>query len=270
MLTGQAAGTIAALACRCDVAPRHVPPLLVQSALLDAGSTLSPVRYTDVPHGTSLWKAVQLASLHGLASFDWPAFKPTAKLKPADVESVRQRLVALGSPVGSLEPLAAAANRGELVRAATTALLALASAPAERAASEAGVADPVNDIVIYGGTSAAVTAAVQATRMGKSVVVVSPDRHLGGLSSGGLGMTDTGNKAVIGGLAREFYHHIWKHYERPEAWQWQARDDYGNRGQGTPAIDGSARTMWVFEPHVAEQAFDDLVREHGITVVRDE
>lgn len=55
------------------------------------------------------------------------------------------------------------------------------------------------DIIIYGGTSAAITAAVQAKEMGNSVIVVSPDRHLGGLSSGGLGFTDTGNKAVIGG-----------------------------------------------------------------------
>ncbi len=49
--------------------------------------------------------------------------------------------------------------------------------------------------------------------MGKSVVIVCPDKHLGGLSSGGLGFTDTGNKAVIGGLSREFYHRVWKHYQ---------------------------------------------------------
>ena len=60
-----------------------------------------------------------------------------------------------------------------------------------------------HDVVIYGGTSAAVTTAVQAKKMGKSVIVVCPDKHLGGLSSGGLGWTDTGNKAVIGGLSRE-------------------------------------------------------------------
>ncbi len=60
------------------------------------------------------------------------------------------------------------------------------------------------DVVVYGGTSAGVAAAVQAARMGKSVVIVSPDEPLGGLSAGGLGWTDTGNKAVIGGLAREF------------------------------------------------------------------
>ena len=126
------------------------------------------------------------------------------------------------------------------------------------------------DLVIYGGSSAAVIAAVQAKRMGKSVVVVSPDKHLGGLSSGGLGMTDTGNKAVIGGLARDFYHRVWQHYERPEAWRWQARAAYGNRGQGHAASDGEAKTMWVFEPHVAERIFADLVAENGIEVVRDE
>jgi hypothetical protein len=127
----------------------------------------------------------------------------------------------------------------------------------------------VADVVIYGGTSAAVTSAVQAKRMGKSVIVVSPDRHLGGLSSGGLGFTDTGNKAVIGGLAREFYHRVWQHYDTAGAWRWQPRSEFGNKGQGTVALDGENRTMWIFEPHVAEQVFEDLVRENGITVVRD-
>ena len=99
--------------------------------------------------------------------------------------------------------------------------------------------------------------------MGKTVVVVSPDEHLGGLSSGGLGFTDTGDKSVIGGLSREFYQRIWAHYDKPAAWTWQKREEYGNKGQGTPAIDGAQRTMWIFEPHVAEQVFEDLVREHG-------
>jgi len=126
------------------------------------------------------------------------------------------------------------------------------------------------DLVIYGGTSAAITAAVQARRMGKTVVVVSPDEHLGGSSSGGLGFTDTGDKSVIGGLSREFYQRIWIQYDKPAAWKWQAREEYGNKGQGTPAIDGAQRTMWIFEPHVAEQVFDDLIREHGIEVHRGE
>jgi hypothetical protein len=135
-----------------------------------------------------------------------------------------------------------------------------------------GVAQPpvLYDLVVYGGTSAGVVAAVQATRMGKSVIIVSPDKHLGGLSSGGLGFTDTGNKAVIGGLSREFYHRIWKHYDDRSAWNWQKREEYGNKGQGTPAIDGAQRTMWIFEPHVAEKVFEDLVREHKIPVHRNE
>jgi len=126
------------------------------------------------------------------------------------------------------------------------------------------------DVVVYGGTSGGVIAAVQAKKMGRSAVIVCPDRHLGGLSSGGLGWTDTGNKAVIGGLAREFYHRVWKHYQTPEAWKWQSPAEYGNKGQGTPAIDGEQRTMWIFEPHVAEQVFDELVTEFQIPVHRDQ
>jgi hypothetical protein len=126
------------------------------------------------------------------------------------------------------------------------------------------------DIIIYGGTSAAITAAVQAKKMGKSVIVVSPDKHLGGLSSGGLGFTDTGNKAVIGGLAREFYHRLFLHYEQDSAWKWQKREEYGNKGQGTPAIDGENRTMWIFEPHAAERVFEDFVRENQLEIYRDE
>jgi len=126
------------------------------------------------------------------------------------------------------------------------------------------------DVVVYGGTSAGVTAAVQARKMGKSVVIVCPDKHLGGLSSGGLGFTDTGEKAVIGGLSREFYHRVWRHYQKPEAWRWQKREEYGNKGQGTPAIDGEQRTMWIFEPHVAEQVFEDFIKEHQIPVHREE
>jgi len=127
-----------------------------------------------------------------------------------------------------------------------------------------------DDVVVYGGTAAGVIAAVQAKKMGKTVIVVSPDKHLGGLSSGGLGFTDTGNKSVIGGLSREFYHRVWLHYDQPQAWTWQKKAEYGNKGQGTPAIDGEQRTMWIFEPHAAEQVFEDYVKQYGIPVERDE
>lgn len=133
-----------------------------------------------------------------------------------------------------------------------------------------GVQSRAADIIIYGGTSAAVTAAVRAAKDGKRVIIVSPDRHLGGLSSGGLGFTDTGNKEVIGGLSREFYHRVYMHYQQQDAWKWQKKGEYGNKGQGTPAMDGKERTMWIFEPHVAEQIMEDFIKENKITVYRNE
>lgn len=125
------------------------------------------------------------------------------------------------------------------------------------------------DIIVYGGTSSAVIAAVQAVQMGKSVVVVSPDLHLGGLSSNGLGYTDTGDKTVIGGLARNFYHRLYNHYQTDSAWKWQKRNAFGNRGQGTVANDTAYKTMWLFEPHVAEAAFEQMIKENRIMVYRD-
>lgn len=126
------------------------------------------------------------------------------------------------------------------------------------------------DVIVYGGTSSAVTTAVQISRMGKSVIIVSPDKHLGGLSSSGLGYTDTGNKEVIGGLAREFYHILYQHYMKPEAWKWQKKSEFGNKGQGVPAIDGEFRTMWLFEPHAAEDAFEKMIATEKIIVHRGE
>ena len=122
--------------------------------------------------------------------------------------------------------------------------------------------EEIYDLVIYGGTSAAISAAIQARKMGKSVVVVSPEEHLGGLTSGGLGWTDSGQKEVIGGFARTFYQRLKQHYDRPEAWMYQDPEEYSH-------YDREADAMWVFEPHVAEQAFEALVKENEIPVFRD-
>jgi hypothetical protein len=134
----------------------------------------------------------------------------------------------------------------------------------------AAAATPTHDIVVYGGTSAGVVAAVQAKKLGRSVVVVSPDRQLGGLSSAGLGWTDSGDRRVIGGLSREFYHRLWQHYQKPESWRQQTREEFGNVGQGGRAIDAETQTSWVFEPHVAEKMFDRWIDEHSIELHRDE
>ncbi len=125
------------------------------------------------------------------------------------------------------------------------------------------------DVVVYGGTSSAVTTAIQVKKMGKSVIIVSPDKHLGGLSSGGLGFTDSGRVATVGGLAREFYHRIYLAYLNDNAWQWQKRSEYGNVGQGVKAILHEDQTMWIFEPHIAEIVFDKWIEEYKIPVVRE-
>ena len=97
------------------------------------------------------------------------------------------------------------------------------------------------DICIYGGTAAGVIAAFTAKKMGKTVVLIEPGRHLGGMSSGGLGYTDIGNKYVVTGLSRDFYRRIGAHYGKFE--------------------------QWIFEPKVAEAIFDDYVKRAGITVL---
>ncbi|MFM8496705.1 MAG: FAD-dependent oxidoreductase [Planctomycetia bacterium] len=132
-----------------------------------------------------------------------------------------------------------------------------------------GAPDTEVDVAVYGGTSAAVTAAVQAATMGARVVIVSPDRHLGGLSSGGLGYTDSGNTQAIGGLAREFYRRVHRHYADESAWGWQPRAAFRGRGQGVGREEDGQQTMWLFEPHVAERIFDEWVAEAGLTVVRE-
>ena len=122
-----------------------------------------------------------------------------------------------------------------------------------------------HDVVVYGGTSAGVTASVQASRMGLRTVLIEPSAHIGGLSSGGLGATDIGNKQVIGGLAREFYRRVKQHYDQPEAWNRQPRETYQNP-RHTPGDDA----MWTFEPHVAEQIFRDMLREAGVELIHGE
>ena len=119
------------------------------------------------------------------------------------------------------------------------------------------------DVVVYGGTSAGVSAAVQAKRMGKTVIIVGPDKHLGGLTSGGLGWTDSGRKEAVGGISREFYHRVKKHYDKTEAWKYQKPDEYSRYRRQDDA-------MWVFEPHVAEQTFEELVAEYKIPVHREQ
>ena len=97
------------------------------------------------------------------------------------------------------------------------------------------------DICVYGGTSAGVMAAYSAKKMGKTVLLIEPGHRLGGLTSGGLGYTDIGNKYAISGLSLDFYRRIGKHY--------------GNFEQ------------WIFEPSVAEKTFQRYIQAAQVPVL---
>lgn len=125
----------------------------------------------------------------------------------------------------------------------------------------------VYDIVVYGGTSGGIMAAVQAARMGKKVVLIEPGVHLGGLTSGGLGWVDVGNPKTIGGLAREYFHRVWKHYQDDAAWKWEKK--HKMQGQHAP-LAPEDETMWIVEPSVAERLFDQMATEANVTIVRNE
>jgi len=96
------------------------------------------------------------------------------------------------------------------------------------------------DVAVYGGTAGGTVAAIAAADEGLRVVLLEPGRHIGGMVSGGLGRTDYGNQHVIGGMSREFFERVGKHYGEP--------------------------ISWFFEPHVAEQTFRAWLDEAGVEV----
>ncbi len=118
------------------------------------------------------------------------------------------------------------------------------------------------DIVIYGGTSAGIAAAIQASRMGKTVLLIEPTSRIGGLTTGGLGATDIGNKDAIGGISREFYRNIRKYYDDPGNWKWQSREDY-REGRNT----GNEDAMWTFEPSAALKVYETMMAPEKIELV---
>ncbi|MEO1010812.1 MAG: FAD-dependent oxidoreductase [Bacteroidota bacterium] len=124
------------------------------------------------------------------------------------------------------------------------------------------------DIIIYGGTSAGIAAAIQTSRMGKSVILIEPTSRIGGLTTGGLGQTDIGNKQAIGGISREFYENISKYYDNPESWKWQKKSEYLDGGQ--TRTEKGEDAMWTFEPSAALTVYNDMVAKENITLVYNE
>ncbi len=105
------------------------------------------------------------------------------------------------------------------------------------------IAQPVikADVCVYGGTSAGAIAAYTVKKSGKSVLLIEPGKHLGGLTTGGLGYTDIGNKYAVTGLSLNFYRNLGKHYGKVES--------------------------WIFEPHIAENIFKKYIKSVKIQVL---
>ncbi|MEU8608833.1 FAD-dependent oxidoreductase [Actinoplanes sp. NPDC048791] len=140
--------------------------------------------------------------------------------------------------------MSAHVSRRHVLRIGGATLAVTAAAPALPALAAAAVQA---DLVIYGGTAAGLVAAVQARRMGRTAVVVEPGTHLGGLTTGGLGFTDSGVKESIGGIAGEFYRRVYAKYN------------------GT-VVTPTSPARFTFEPHVARAVLDDLLAAAGVPV----
>ena len=147
------------------------------------------------------------------------------------------------------------------IRRALAAITCLASMAAGAPPAEA---QPQRaDIVVYGCTSGGVIAAIEARRLGRSVLLVCREDYLGGMSTNGLGWSDTGNHRAIGGLSLDFYRKVKRHYDDPSVWVHSPRP-----ARAENFIDGDA--MWQFEPKVGERIYEDWAREAGVTIVRNQ
>ncbi len=128
------------------------------------------------------------------------------------------------------------------------------------------------DVIVYGATSAGVTASVQASKSGKKVLLISQTKYIGGVTSSGLGATDINNHFAVGGLSREFYQRIFQYYQKKGGWREETRDNYKKRlgKQFYGAWNDSLKMQWMFEPHIAAAVFKDMLKEAKVNVVYNE
>lgn len=121
------------------------------------------------------------------------------------------------------------------------------------------------DIVIYGGTSAGVAAAISASRNNKRVIIIEPGSRLGGLTAGGLGQTDVGIQETLGGIAGEFYENVFAYYSLDSNCKWQERASYEPEGTHSKA-DPLGNRMWTFEPSAALSILNTMLSRERVDI----
>ena len=124
------------------------------------------------------------------------------------------------------------------------------------------------DLVVYGSSPAALTAAIEAQRHGRTAVIVCPETRIGGLTTGGLGQTDIGNKSAFGGLALQFYRDVADWYKDDSHWKYEKRSAYIPDGQCAGSL--GEDSMWTFEPSAALAILERWERENKLEIVRGE
>lgn len=125
------------------------------------------------------------------------------------------------------------------------------------------------DICVYGETPAGIVAAVQAARMGKKVVLLSTSSHIGGVMTSGLTATDMNRYAAVGGVAREVFQRIYAYYLDPKVWRNQERAQFfeSAKHRTYTGKNDSLKMQWVYESHVLEKIFKEMLQEARVPVV---
>ena len=125
------------------------------------------------------------------------------------------------------------------------------------------------DVLVYGGTPSGIMAAVSAASNGQRTILVEPNSRIGGVMRSGLCATDMNSHSRIGGRARLFFQRMYEYYQQPGVWRCESREEYFARSANrvfTGKQDPS-RMQWVFEPHVVELVFEEMLKDAGVSVV---
>lgn len=120
------------------------------------------------------------------------------------------------------------------------------------------------DVIIYGGTPAGITAAIEVANSNKSVLLISPEgTYLGGMITNGLGATDYTSSAIIGGTTKDFFKELKSFYSDDSNWFAGTKESFYKYNSYPEMM------MW-FEPKAAKFVFRKMIMENKIPVLHSE